>query len=360
MSKRSATFAATCSALALEDGAPPKRIQLFRMGENRTNNGQPLAVFMVDDIAHATAIIAATKARLGGAQLMGDYDHQAPATVDKGVAAPASGWIDPETLTAQADGIWGEVEWTAKASAHIQAKEYRYISPYFSFKPDGRVSSIINFALVNIPNLDLAAVASALTHDVDTHEEDNDLMTLKAIATALGLPATADEASIIAGIAALQGKAAALTATASALGVTLGDDPTIVATAAASALAAAKVDPAKFVPLSTVTELTAKMSAMQTQLDGFAKQRREDMIKAAGDRLPPALKAHAEAIEDETALAGFLAGFPENGLGKPMVAQNRDVDGKISALTQDQRAVATALGVSEASYLKSLNAKGDV
>lgn len=350
MTKRSATFAATCSALSLEGGVPPKRIQLFAMGENRTNNGQPRAVFMVDDIAHATAIIAATKARLGGADLMGDYDHQAPATVAKGVAAPASGWINPDTLTAQADGIWGDVEWTAKASAHIAAKEYRYISPYFSFKPDGRVSSIINFALVNVPNFDLAAVASAISHHDDTTQEEDDIMDLKAIATALGLPATADQASVIAGISAMKGKADALTATASALGVTIGDDVSVVATAAASALASSTPDPAKFVPVATVSELTAKMSGMQTQLDGFGKQRRDDMIKAAGDRLPPALKAHAEAITDETALASFLAGFPENGLGKPM---DKKAEAGGDTLTEDEKATCSQWGLSEAEYLAS-------
>ncbi len=351
-------FAATCSALSLDGGVPPKRIQLFAMGENRTNNGRPLKSFFIDDIAHATAIIADTKARLGGSDLMCDYDHQAPASASLGVRAPAAGWIKPETLTAQADGIWGDIEWTAKASAHITDKEYRYISPYFSFKPDGRVSSIINVALVNVPNFDLAAVASAMTHD-DTTQEEDDIMDLKAIATALGLAATADLATVIAGISAMKGKADALTATASALGLTIGDDVSVVATAAASALASSTPDPVKFVPVATVSELTAKMSGMQTQLDGFGKQRRDDMIKAAGDRLQPALKAHAEAITDETALASFLAGFPENGLGKTMVEQKRDADGKITVLTEDQRAVATALGVSEASYLNSLNRKGD-
>jgi phage I-like protein len=340
MTKRSATFAATCSALSLVDGVPPKRIQLFAMGENPTHNGYPRASFVIESVAQASEIIAATKKRLGKSHLMGDYDHQAEATSRLGVKAPASGWIDPETLVAQPDGIWGEVEWTGAASAHIAAKEYRYISPYFHFKPDGRISSIINFALVNVPNFDLAAVASALTHDDDTHEEDN-VMSFKAIATALGLAATADEASIIAGITAIKGKADALTATASALGVT---------TAAASALAAAKVDPAKFVPIATVAEMTATMTALKGQVDGFAKQRRTEMIKAAGDRLPPALKAHAEGIEDETALASFLAGFPENGLGKGMDKKN--VPGG-DTLTEDERATCSHWGLTEAEYLAS-------
>lgn len=175
-------------------------------------------------------------------------------------------------------------------------------------------------------------------------------MSLTAIATALGLAATADQSAIVAAINEMKGKADAFTATASALGVTVADDLGVVATAAASAIAASKPDPAKFVPVSVVSELKATMTALQSTVDGFAKQRREAMIADAADRLPPALKAHAESIQDETALASFLAGFPENGLGKPM-DKKREAGG--DTLTDEEKAICSQWNLTEDEYLKS-------
>jgi phage I-like protein len=180
------------------------------------------------------------------------------------------------------------------------------------------------------------------------------MINLKAIATALGLGEDADEAAILAAITAQKAKGDALAATATALGVTLGDDLAAVATAAASLKAVAgtgEPDPAKYVPVETVNELRTGLASANQRLDALAAERRKAMIDAASNdgRLPPSLRKHAEKIEDEQALASFIGDLPANGLGKPAVNGGQP-DG-VGALTSDEFAVATAMGLSEEEFL---------
>lgn len=110
----------------------------------------------------ANAVIQASRARAGTTQLPVDYDHQSDfaATAKVGGTAPAAGWI--KGLQSRADGIWGLVDWTERATAHLASREYRYISPVFTFDPQtGAVKSLMRAGLTNNPNLDLTAVASA-------------------------------------------------------------------------------------------------------------------------------------------------------------------------------------------------------
>lgn len=77
----------------------------------------------------------------------------------KGAAAPAAGWIDQ--IEVRDDGIWGHVQWTARAKEMLAAKEYSFISPTSIFDPTTReVQIILRAALVNDPAVELAAVAA--------------------------------------------------------------------------------------------------------------------------------------------------------------------------------------------------------
>lgn len=344
------SIAAICSALTIIDGKPVSRVQLLPMGESDTRNGKPPKV-IVSDRAHADAIVASTLAHWKGTDMMIDYDHQSVSAFRTGGRAPAAGWV--KGLSAADDGVWAEVEWNAAAASAIEAGEYRYISPFFFHRPDGRVTKIVNAGLTNTPNLELAAVASALADQAST-EEDEDNMTFKAIASALGLAEDADEATIIAAIAAKKAEGEAFAATASALGVTLGEgvELSAVATAAADAIKG-KVDMTKFVPVTAVQELQASIATMQSTLDSQADQRRKDMIADAtkDGRLPPALKAHAEGL-DEVALASFLGSLVPGSLSKPVLpgAKPGDANGE---LTQDEASVASMLGIKPDDFLKT-------
>lgn len=335
-----------CSAfhidVAVTGGKPARRVQLMPMGMIRPRNGTPPLVVLADR-AHAEAVVAASAQYLGVSAMVIDYDHQSVRAPGVAGQAKAAGWISK--LTAEEDGVWGEVEWTAAASAELADRQYRYISPYFAHRPDGRVTKIINAGLTNTPNLDLAAVASAIS----TEAEKSHMLDLKALASALGLAEDADEAAIMAAIARNKAAGTVLTATASALGAKEGDDLVALATAAK----AGKVDPAKFVPVETVAELRTEMSAMKTLLDDMAAKRKTATIAEAvtSGKLTPALKVHAETL-DETALASFLAALPTTGLGKAVVPGGK-ADGNGGQLTPDELAVASAFGMTAEEFLKA-------
>lgn len=340
------------SAVTLAEGETTSIVQLLAMGDNPTRNGEPLKKLVLRDRAHAEAVVAASLARAGTTDIVIDYDHQsvfAPKTAGR---AEAAGWI--KRLFATDEGVKAEVEWTAEAASALVGKKYRYISPYYSFdKASGEFRSVINAGLTNTPNFDLLAVASSMPGST---EEEDDTMNLKAIASALGLGDDADEAAILAAIAASKAKGDALAATASALGVTLGDDVTAVATAATALKTAAdagKPDPAKFVPIETVASLQTGLASANARLDAMAAKDRQSRIDAAvaEGRLTPALVEHAKTITDDTALASFLAALPATSLGKSSIDGGEKPGSGDGDLTADERAVATAMGMTEEEFL---------
>lgn len=343
--KRSSEQLAAHSALqmevAVQGGEVAQRVQLFPMGTSRPRNGTP-PVVIIADRAHAQAVLAATASYHGQNAIVVDYDHQtvrAPSVAGRAVAA---GWLS--NLCVEDDGIWADVEWTATAAAELSERKYRYISPAFHYRPDGRVTRIINAGLTNTPNLDLAAVASALS----TETEKSSMIDLKALASALGLAEDADEAAIMAAIAQNKAAGTVLAATASALGAKEGDD----LVALASAAKVGKPDPAKFVPVEAVAELQASMSSMQTRLDDMAKDRRLAKIEEAtkSGKLSPALRKHAETL-DEVALASFLGALPETGLGRAAI--QGDAPNGDGQLTADELAVASAFGMKSEEFLEA-------
>ena len=113
---------ATCY-VEIPPGNPPEWVQLMPAGELHARDGRR---WRLDD---ADKVIAETRRRNGGVDLVFDYEHQTDHAPRNGQEAPASGWI--KELQARAGGIWGRVEWTAHAKARIEAREYRYISPVF-------------------------------------------------------------------------------------------------------------------------------------------------------------------------------------------------------------------------------------
>jgi len=147
---------ASCS-VALSDGMAGEA-HLMPFGRNVGRDGR--GPYVLRDMDHARQVIATTAAYQRGADLPIDYEHQnqrAPASVP---ARPAAGWIKAEGLTVGPTGIWGRVEWTATAAAHIGKREYRYLSPVFTHTPDGTVLRIVGAGLTAFPNLELTALAS--------------------------------------------------------------------------------------------------------------------------------------------------------------------------------------------------------
>lgn len=142
--------------------------------------------------AEMQAVVERTRAYFGAVDLMIDYDHELVRSQKQGGRAEAAGWI--KELQVRADGIYGRVEWTAAAAEKIKAGAYRYISPWFQALKNGRVHQLLNAALVNMPALDLEAIAASII--VNPSEE----IPMDKIAKALGLADNASQDAILAGI----------------------------------------------------------------------------------------------------------------------------------------------------------------
>lgn len=336
------------ATFSVAEGEGRKVIQLLAIGNVEPRNGVPKRV-VVADRAHADAIVTASQAYHGGTDMVVDYDHQSVWGAQPGVGgqAKAAGWA--KRLFATDQGVFAEVEWNAAASAALDAREYRYISPVFKFETaTGRVTRIINASLTNTPNLDLVAVASALTTEKDVQNMD-----LTKIAGALGLGAEADEAAVLSAIGGLTGFKTQLAATASALGLTATATGEEIAAAAATAKAAAgEVDPAKFVPIEAVTQMQATMSSMQAQLDTIGGDRRAKMVDdaIAAGKLFPAERAGmiAWAAKDEAACSAAIAVRP---VFKGGAVVTEPAEGKGAMLTAEEKAFCSAMGLTEEAFL---------
>lgn len=143
------------SAWAVElatSGQSQDWVHLLPLGSFSGRDGRgPYTVRDAADIVAASAAL--------GMDLPVDYEHQIDYATKNGQPAPAAGWI--KELKHDANGIWGRVEWTEKARQHLASKEYRFLSPVFTFhKTTGEIMRLHRAALTNNPNLHLTALAS--------------------------------------------------------------------------------------------------------------------------------------------------------------------------------------------------------
>lgn len=262
---------------------------------------------------------------------MVDYDHGIDKPAGRANPGLAAGWIT--ALQATADGIWGMVEWTAKAAAHIAEREYRCISPVFEHREDGTITRLVRAALLNNPALDL----KALCRSEDTLSMGDDLGA--GIRRILDMP-DADDAAVLARVAELVG---ATKATA----------------AAASQAGASHPVPSGFVPIGdyqrTLDELKAvrtatALAAAERQIDAsgiFPADRVFALEMAAADQglfqMFMGSLAVSMCAEQMRSLAGRRA--PAGAYG-----QGVSPDG---ALTNQQREVCAAMGIAPDAFIKA-------
>lgn len=177
------------------DGQAPEWIELLPAGP--TIAGQDGRTWTLPD---PTAVVVAFQSR--AAPLVVDWEHASEHRAPHGLDAPAAGWIDQ--LEVRAGAIWGRVTWTEKAAAQIVAREYRYLSPVFTFeKASARIVQLVSIGMTNQPNLPLTAL---------NHEEDLPMSSpngLNEICTELGLPVNTDAAAVLVSVRALNDALAA-------------------------------------------------------------------------------------------------------------------------------------------------------
>ena len=163
---------------------------------------------------------------------------------------------------------------------------------------------------------------------------------LKKLLAALGLQETATEAEALAAVASIKTNVATLSAQ------------------------VASPDPAKFVPIATLTALQGENASLQGKLvalqSSVAEHELETVIsdaKAAG-KLTPATEVWARDLgkKDIAALCSFIEAAPV--VVKPGDTQTggKNEGGTVAALSADQKKVCELLGVSEADYQKTLSA----
>lgn len=179
------TLTARACNQPLDGSPPPDWIQLLPEGPPIT--GADGRTWSLPDSA---ALIADFTAR--NKPLCVDWEHSSEHRAPQGLDAPAAGWID--RLESRNGAIWGHVDWTPKAAQQIAAKEYRFLSPVFTYTKTGnQIMALVSAGLTNQPNLNLTAL-----------NQEQPPMDLSAICSALGLDAGADIPAIVAAINALK------------------------------------------------------------------------------------------------------------------------------------------------------------
>ncbi len=259
-----------------------KTFRLLPAGKFRSadGSGRPADVpawFVDKDSAHQ--VIARCTARQSRRVI--DYEHQTLYTEKNGQPAPASGWV--EALEWRDDGLYITADWTERAAAMIASREYRYISPVFSYDKTGRVLDIKHVGLTNNPGLDGLTDLAALSAFFDLTPEKEKPM--KQLLAALGLAEGATEEEALAALTAL----------------TAGHETQV------AALKSATPDLSKFVPIETMTELrnqvvTLTASLNATQIDDLVE------VALSSGKLLPAQETWARDLgkSNLAALTGYL------------------------------------------------------
>lgn len=154
--EESALNAAVVSVTLDTGGKPPPQwIQLLPAGPNiQGADGRAWT------LKEPASLVAAFQQRL--TPLVIDWEHASEHRAPQGLDAPAAGWI--HQLDVRDGQIWGRAEWTARAASQIQGKEYRYLSPVFSYRKDSReIVALTSAGLTNQPNLPLTALNRVAT-----------------------------------------------------------------------------------------------------------------------------------------------------------------------------------------------------
>lgn len=135
----------TALSIALAGDDPPSEFRIFAAGANETTKG----TFTFDE---AAAVSVMAEYARHGIDIPLDYDHAMLGTdraMDPALAGRAAGWFALEVRNGE---LWAtNVRWTEPAAEALRAKEWRFMSPAFQTDDSGRVTSLLNVAITNLP-----------------------------------------------------------------------------------------------------------------------------------------------------------------------------------------------------------------
>ncbi|WP_347505850.1 phage protease [Pseudomonas anguilliseptica] len=354
MKKNAPTPTTAIAACTFEIQAAGAAIQLFPAGAFKARDGRPNDVATGHWLMDATiAAQVMAKAAARATDFVIDYEHQTLNSENNGLPAPAAGWVKGIGLEWR-DGqgqFCTEPDWTAKASNYIESREYRYLSPVFTYDTrTGAVLELLHVGLTNYPALDgmeslpaRAAARFTLADPAAPSTKENHGVDKAALIALLGLSSDASEEDIQTALTGLQADAGKVQEL-------------------QTALAAAKnqaVDPAKFVAVAVVEELKADIVALKaTQVGGEV----ETLVTAglADGRLLPAQESWARELgkSNTAALKTYLEQTPAIAALKGQQTRERKVETPttVDQLDAEAQAVCKAMGTDPADYLATLKA----
>lgn len=295
-----------------------------------------------------------------------DYEHQTLHAQSNGQPAPAAGWLAAGQFE-YVDGVGlcnRNPSWTTKGTQAIAGREYRYKSPVIAYDTDGNVTNVMNVAITNQPALltldELTALSAKFATPLNSKEQDTKMKPLLAyIVAALGLPESTTED---AAVTALSAQVDDFKTKATDAKVEIDADKPLAALSAVFTNTG-EPDPAKYVPVETMTQTVAALNAQITTLQGNQVDPNDALLTAAlsDGRLLPAQEAWAKsyAASDPAGFKAYLDNAPViAALNAKQTAGKPDpVTGdKITALSAEQKEVADGMGVSHADMIAQLNA----
>ncbi|WP_421780734.1 phage protease [Kiloniella litopenaei] len=312
---------ALCFSLSAEDGLVPEWIQV--LPEGQTVKGRDGRSWTKDN----QAILDAFN---NNGPIVIDWEHAQELKAPKGEKAPAAGWIE-ELEIRDGGSIWGRVAWTEKGKISVASREYRFISPAFTYTKDRQIQALSSVGLVGRPNLDMAALNF---NEQPTHKDNQNM---EKVARSLGLVSGASEDQIVEAIDNLKDQHQ-------------------------TALNSAQTpDLEKFVPRADFDELQQKALNSQQQLETIEQETHKKLVDAAietakseGKITPATEEYHRASCSTQDGLEKFKAFCS----AAPVIAadsnlNNEDLgDGK--TLDADQKAMCSRMGLSEEDFLETL------
>ncbi|MEG2173137.1 MAG: phage protease [Desulfovibrionaceae bacterium] len=277
-----------------------------------------------------------------------DYEHQLENSPQNGQPAPASGWIT--SLQVRTDGIWARVEWTRKAAEHVEAREYRYVSPVFYHAADGTISSIESVALTNLPNLGQLKALS-------TKNALQEKSMKKTVATLLNLPEDCTELAAEEALRQLTHERDSLQSALAEIGKSAHCQdaaPAALLKAVASLAAQAQnPDPTKYVPLNVYNAAHQELAALKAVQSKNLAEALVAEVQSAG-KITPAMAgwAKAYASKDPDGFKAWASLTPSVRPGGEKAPVATDTPPKSSGLTEDEKTVCRACGMDEEIYKK--------
>lgn len=322
--------------LASNGGAAPDWVQLLPPGPSiKARDGRRWTYT-------PATILSAFAANRGPLPI--DYEHGQDLLADKGTKALAAGWI--VELAEREGGIWGKVEWTATAASEITERSYRFLSPSMRHTADGVLTRLAGAGLVNRPALEMTALSREEPQTSETQ------MDFKAIAKALGLAETADQAAIVVAIASRNDERAALC---KALSVEVTADTATLTAAATKLTEDHRTALARIEEGGDVASLQASIASLQEQLDAGTIDKLLDDAQAAGKITPASRDTYRSICSEQGGIERFSA------LVKtlPVIAEPSGLSGDIPAPGEAEDDDPVALASAARKYQDEQSALGN-